>query len=430
MNLTAKICIIGIFLFGAILTQPLVAGSTTFPETVAVGAYPFSSSVRASVSSAFLGIYAPDLTVREFEVRPERARVRFFENRHRLPVGFLPQPDSTRLLIVIPGLGGDAQSGMAGYLAGKAHQWGYNVLTVPSPLSWRFALGASRAAYPGYTPYDVQDLLPLIQKSLKHFKKRFGVTVRSVSVLGYSLGGLHAAHLALQVEEVLGVSLERAVLINSPVDVVESAVIVDEMYRIGEPFSEVHIAHIFGNLMQLFGGVEPKYFVPEYVLFAGLEKSLKLSDRDLTWVIGRLFREDLTGVLYTSQQVKERGVLKTPITWGRRTPRQEEARQYSFQRYMSQVVAPWVASEQPLLTSQGAITQAGLLPLSERFQQDRRFVFFHTADDFLTTTKSMQWALETFGERAIYYDRGGHLGQVWTAEFQTDLAKELGDITK
>ena len=182
--------------------------------------------------------------------------------------------------------------------------------------------------------------------------------------------------------------------------------------------------------MQLFGGVEPKYFVPEDVLFAGLEKSLKLSDRDLTWVIGRLFREDLTGVLYTSQQVKERGVLKTPITWGRRTPRQEEARQYSFQRYMSQVVAPWVASEQPLLTSQGAITQAGLLPLSERFQQDRRFVFFHTADDFLTTTKSMQWALETFGERAIYYDRGGHLGQVWTAEFQTDLAKELGDITK
>jgi hypothetical protein len=97
---------------------------------------------------------------------------------------------------------------------------------------------------------------------------------------------------------------------------------------------------------------------------------------------------------------------------------------------MSEVVAPWVVRRQSASTLDEVITQAGLLPLYERLKQDPRFFFFHTTDDFLTTPTSMRWAQDAFGKRGVYYDRGGHLGQVWTKEFQNDLAKVLGDKNK
>ena len=76
------------------------------------------------------------------------------------------------LLFILPGLGSSPYFGIAPYLANLFHREGFHVVVLPSPMSWNFALSASRSGAPGYAPEDARDLYEVMQKTLKLLRDR------------------------------------------------------------------------------------------------------------------------------------------------------------------------------------------------------------------------------------------------------------------
>jgi hypothetical protein len=89
---------------------------------------------------------------------PGRNEVHLLEGQGTLHARYVPQPGPSPLVFLVPGFGGSAYSGSARYVAQLLSDHGFQVLSLPSPFHWNFALAASRSALPGLTRRDSEDL--------------------------------------------------------------------------------------------------------------------------------------------------------------------------------------------------------------------------------------------------------------------------------
>ena len=64
------------------------------------------------------------------------------------------------------------------------HEKGFHVPVLPSPMSWNFALAASRSGAPGYVPQDARDLYAAMQKTLEVLKTQHGLRITRVDFMG------------------------------------------------------------------------------------------------------------------------------------------------------------------------------------------------------------------------------------------------------
>ncbi len=86
------------------------------------------------------------------------------EGRGDVGLALYRQNRAAPLLFILAGLGSNPYFGVAPYLASLFYKDGSHVVILPSPMSWNFALSASRSGAPGYAPEDARDLYEVMQK--------------------------------------------------------------------------------------------------------------------------------------------------------------------------------------------------------------------------------------------------------------------------
>ena len=91
------------------------------------------------------------------------------------------------------------------------------MVILPSPLSWNFALSASRSGAPGYAPEDARDLYEVMQKTLTVLRDHYSSSPRR-SIFGVSLGALEGAYLSVLDADEGKIGIANYLLINPPVD--------------------------------------------------------------------------------------------------------------------------------------------------------------------------------------------------------------------
>ena len=164
----------------------------------------------------------------------------------RLRAWFSAQSKPAPLAIVISGTGDDGNTAKLSLLRATLYGAGYHVLTLPSPTNPGFIAAASSTGVAGDLMQDSHDLYAAAHEIVAHLPARVRIT--DVDVLGYSLGGAHAAVLKSIDSVEHRLRIHRAVMINPPVSLFAAMNRLDQLFALSVGPGEEGIDRLYRRL--------------------------------------------------------------------------------------------------------------------------------------------------------------------------------------
>jgi hypothetical protein len=388
--------------------------------------YPYTDTYLATTTVALLkdrDRRVPNDTTRylHLDLIPGRNHVYLLEGKGRLRVRFQPQQGPAPLIFLIPGFGGSAYTGSTRYVAQMLVDRGFHVVSLPSPFSWNFTLAASQTGFPGFTEQDSEDLYAAMQAVLRHIREHDRIGVGRIGLIGFSHGALHAGFLSKLDAERNKIGFDTALLVNPPVNLPEALRTIDRLADLEQRFTPSQKDHIetyaFGvgrNALQ--GNIDD----PGY--FADWDRRFRLTEEPIRYLIGKALRVPVGNMLYVIELLKQPGILKTPVSWGYRSARLEEARHYDILDYVRQILVPRLQQTRGREASfQRLARESSLTAIGPALKRNPNVYLMHNADDFLISRNDLNFVEEVFGDRARIYPHGGHLGNLWFPRNRRDL---------
>ena len=378
--------------------------------------YPYHDPYLATVTAAILDD-GPDPRPKSAIVHipglPGRNRLPTLEGRGTLSVLLYRQKQPAPLLFILSGIGANPFFGMATYLARLFYEQGFHVVILPSPMSWNFALSASRSGAPGFAPADARDLYAIMQNSISTLKAQHDVKITEVNFIGLSLGALEGAYLSVIDADERKIGIEKFLLVNPPLDISYALKTLDAwgalQYKLGAEKSKGLIAKAIG-IVQSFS--DDKRDDPAVVdkfakQFAGF------TTEELQFLIAADLQSLLPELVYVTQLIHDQKVLTAARDNLRKRLRQ--ARDLTFMDYSEKIAVPlWKAqASEPQAVAQDFMKRGSLAPIFDRLRGNSKVYFVHNADDCLSEKQSIEAFKEALGEHVTLYPHGGHLGNLW-----------------
>ncbi len=381
--------------------------------------YPYRDPYLATITTAILNADGHTAGLKRqvvhVPVLPDRNRLPTLEGRGDLSVALYRQSRPAPLLFIVSGIGSNPYFGAATYFAGLFHQKGFHVLILPSPMSWNFALAASRSGAPGYVPEDARDLYEAMQKTLEVLKTRHGLRITRVDFMGVSLGALEGAYLSVLDAKERKIGIERYLLANPPADLTYAVKKLDEMDALREKFGR---ARSEGIMLKALALAEP--FTEERRDQPDFEKLVKdfsvFTTEELQFLIAGYLELVLPELVYVSEVILEQRVRTATRTEARK--RIHDAKNFTFTEYSVKIGVPaWRVQTGDAGADLDTFTRQGsLAPILDELRGNPRVHIIHNADDFLAESKSIDELREAMGSRMVVYPYGGHLGNLWYPE--------------
>ncbi len=377
--------------------------------------FPLKNPFLATLTAAANGTKMKYKKV-SIEIREDRRNVPLLEGRHLIAVGLFQQKGPAPVIFTIAGLGGSGTTGTSLMIAEILYKLGYTVITLPNPFSWQYTLGVSESATPGYMARDSKEYYLFMKKVTSYLTKSDGLQASSYSVVGFSLGGLFSTYLAKEDSSKMAFNFKKTVLINPAIDLKYGLQLIDSFYEGGRALSEARKAKV-SDLLITVGSDLINAPLSTQTLRKVMPEVSQFTDNDMKWLIGKAFRETLRDVIYTSQQVHNTGLLKVPATSGRQTMRINEALGFSYYEYINRLVLPTVKNSQV----EELINQTSLYSLQAYIETNPNIYVIENEDDFIVNQNDIQFLKQTFTSRLKLYPHGGHMGNLWYSQNQSDL---------
>ncbi len=378
--------------------------------------FPYRDPYLATITTAVLNAdgHTPGAKrqVVHVPVLPGRNGLPTLEGRGNLSVALYSQRGPAPLMFIVSGIGSNPYFGAATYFAGLFHQRGFHVVILPSPMSWNFALAASRSGAPGYVPEDARDLYVAMQKTLEVLKSRSGLRITRIGFMGVSLGALEGAYLSVLDAKEGKLGIEKYLLANPPADLTFAVKKLDEMDALREKFGR---AKSEGIMLKAMAVAEP--FTEErreHPDFGKLVKGFAVfTNEELQFLIAGYLELVLPELVYVSEVIQEHNAGKVTPPEARK--RIQDAKTFTFSEYSEKIGWPvWKAQTgQPQADLETFTRQGSLAPILGDLRSNPRVYIVHNADDFLADGKSLDELREAMGSRMIVYPYGGHLGNLW-----------------
>jgi hypothetical protein len=395
-------------------------------------AYPYKDPYLATTTVAIMkgrddpsqdgSVHQQSLQVR---VLPHRNDVYLLEGKGRLRIVFYPRDTRAPLIFIIPGLGASAYSGSAGYVADLLVDEGFQVIILPSPFNWNFALAASRSGVPGLTQEDTEDLYSAMQLALAYVKQRYGAQIGPIGVLGLSDGALDAAYIAKLDGARRKLDISAYLLINPPVDLLEAMRKIDRMAGLARSFGAEERRRIDAYAL---GMVTAALHRPEgdpwndQDYFAHWDRRFRLTDEETQYLIGKDLESSVGDVIYVRGLAHPSSLLKTSISDTQRNARFNEAHSYNLSDYANVFIKPRLNPATRAGSSARAIDRRlSLRGVQGTLERNKRIFVMHNVDDFLVSRADLDYLQRILGDRLILYPYGGHLGNLWYSQNKRDL---------
>jgi pimeloyl-ACP methyl ester carboxylesterase len=378
--------------------------------------FPYRDPYLATITTAVLNAdgHTPGAKrqVVHVPVLPGRNGLPTLEGRGDLSVALYSQKRPAPLIFIVSGIGSNPYFGAATYFAGLFHQRGFHVVILPSPMSWNFALAASRSGAPGFVPEDARDLYVAMQKTLEVLKTRSSLRITRIGFMGVSLGALEGAYLSVLDAKEGKLGIEKYLLANPPADLTFAVKKLDEMDALREKFGR---AKSEGIMLKAMAVAEP--FTEERREQPDFGKLVKgfavFTNEELQFLIAGYLELVLPELVYVSEVIQERNAGKVSPPGARK--RIQDAKSFTFSEYSEKIGLPaWRAQTgQPQADLETFTRQGSLAPILGDLRGNPRVYIVHNADDFLADGKSLDELKEAMGSRMVVYPYGGHLGNLW-----------------
>jgi hypothetical protein len=276
---------------------------------------------------------------------------------------------------------------------------------------------------PGHFSSDAQILYQHLETVFSDVLQKYKPNYSEAWFVTYSLGGQYAQDLLKIDDEKRVFNFQQFVMLNPPLDI---SYTIDKYDSINEP-SEKQYRSFRDELIGL--GVE--------LLFVGKEDRAKfykahfpLNDSQSDTIIGGTFKDDLDKVLYVTSLVHpDRDQLFTSRLLGAK-PNQEtlqnEIRKISLNEYFAKFVLPMIPGENSGKISHDVVYSYSLKNNLQTLAADKRIKIVLSKNDPISTSRDIQLFSETFLDRALVFDVGGHCGMYWFPGFADDFKSFLG----
>ena len=424
MNLTGSL---GALLMLTVVSHALAASDT--PTGLAD-----SAALRATVYGTPPQDVAPlpaVVPLQEIDIKLPWARplpaVLWFDRRLR--VWFTAQGKPAPLAIVIAGTGADGNTEKLSLLRATLYGAGYHVLTLPSPTNPGFIAAASSTGVAGDLMQDSRDLYEVAAAIVARLPKKVQIT--EVDVLGYSLGGAHAA-VVKSIDATEGrLKIRRAVMINPPVSLFDSMNRLDRLFAqsIGNGAEGVDLLYrrVFVRLANYYRASD-QVRIEDTNLMAAAGAVLR-SDADFSAAIALTFRLALMNLFYEGDLYAGTGIVSDP----RHPPQPGDPTEAvvqkligkSFSEYFDEVFAPYYLAHRPGATHESLVTASRLAIIGDALRTDADYYAQTNSDDLILDSDELAWLRSTLGARIAVYDHGGHLGNLGDRQQIADMLDML-----
>ena len=389
-------------------------------EVVAPYGYPFADPLEATVigTPEIFGADLPEdipIEVRDVLVFPGRDVPDIFWYTEALRYAISAQPGPAPLVFVLPGTGANFNASKSLILQRALYQAGFHVVSLPSPLHPNFIVSASASRRPGLLPEDAEDIYRLMALIRHHVEYEIAIT--EWHMVGYSLGGTYAAFVAKLDDERHSFGFDKVLLINPPVNLARSARVLDALY-------EEHIPTIaeFNALFNQLTRVLSEFYAPtEQMPFSDdmifeIYRRSPPPDRTLEALIGVAFRFSSINLVFTSDVMTNAGLLVAPgqelALTDSLTPYFKAASQLSFEDYARAILYPYYLRVVPDLTFEQLSELNSLRAIEGYLGEAEKIGLMHNVDDILLTPDEIEYLQDVFGDRAVIFPRGGHVGNL------------------
>lgn len=335
--------------------------------------------------------------------------------QHGLPYALAARSGPAPLVVIIAGTGGNAVSKTTSTLTRVLHASGFHVLALPSPTHPDFIVNASSTGVPGRLAVDARDLYRTIQAAYEDVRDDIEIT--GVRLVGYSLGGWHAAFIAHLAGKDGDVDFERVLLLNPPVSLYRSMTILDRMLvdNIDGGIDGVpeYADRVLSRLSALYAQAgDVGDFSGDFLYAAYLR--LQPQNRDLAALIGVAFRLIAVDVAMAADLVSRHGHIASasaePSWWTPMTPFWPPSARLGFSGYLDDLLLPYYQRREPNLTRDDLVKEASLEKIADTLATDERIRLVTNADDIIYAPGDLDFLTRVFGDRATVFPRGGHCG--------------------
>ncbi|MBO7146869.1 MAG: VacJ family lipoprotein [Lentisphaeria bacterium] len=351
--------------------------------------------------------------------------VKMHEENPSFPYNIWKQEDpAAPLLILLPGIGGHYKAGQLRALAELFYYKGYAVITVSSVFNRQF-MEAAGLHFPGNTAHDAALLRQMLKLVRDDAFRRYELKPQAVHLAGYSMGGLHTLFIADLEKKDPQLGIRRYLALNPPVDLRGALQKFDDFTAMSQYWNKAEFfrkgSDALVKTIYFSSQKQPPLDRTNAKEFNG---ALPLSRRQSAVLAGLSFRLTLRDILLSAKkQNPEWQVLKTPYSWGSRTDLYREIDTFTGMMYAEKCLLPEFRKEKKDLTLDQLNHVAGLEAIGQTLREHPDIRVIHTADDPLLSEKDKEFLSRTLKERMIWFDCGGHLGNMFVKEYQDHLLK-------
>ncbi len=395
--------------------------------------YPFADPYAATV----VGTPSIDRADLPAEVPLEEHELTVFKGRQipdifwyakGLRFGFLPQPHQAPLAFVIGGTGADYDSSKNLVLIRMFQKIGFHVISLPSPLQQNFIVNASTTSVPGLITDDAADLYRVMRLAYAQVKDR--IEVSAFDLVGYSLGGAQAAFVAKLDHEQQAFRFQRVLLINPPVNLANSARILDRLLEDNTPQG---IGTFINQIIGTFIGTAVQEDAPRFTqdFLYTIYKRREPKDESLAAAIGLVFRVISADMVFTTDVMTKSGYITPPrpplTTTDSLTPYAEVALRTSFDDYINDLFLPFFQRRLPGISRADLIYRTSLKSIEGYLARAHKIGLMHNQDDITLADGDIDYLKKVFGARAKIYSKGGHVGNL---DYRDNVADMIDFFTR
>lgn len=389
--------------------------------------YPIAGSYEATImgTPATLMPKLPEtIPTRQLvlDVFPDREKPPIFFYDKGVRCTFAYQKQRAPLVFLIAGAGSSDRSAKLITMMKALYQAGFHVITLPSPSNANFIISASQSRVPGDLIEDSADIYRAMEVAWNQVKGE--IEVSSFYLGGCSLGAAQAAFVAKLDEERRLFNFRKVLMINPPVSLYNSVTRIEDLMK-QIPGGSKKQGVFFNRMLSRFS----QYYrygnfvaINDEFLYAIYTEKL-FSREETAGLIGLTYRINLAGMIFASDVMTGGGYVIPKNRVLRSTDSTFDyflvSSHLSFIDYFNEYLFPYFQKQRPGLTKQMYIDSLSLRSIEEYLKTSPKFGVMTNENDFILTAGELDYLRQLFGERAMIYPRGGHLGNL---EFKENLA--------
>jgi predicted alpha/beta-fold hydrolase len=384
--------------------------------------YPFTDRHVATVLGTppeFAAVVPKDIPTKTANIKmfPERKVPGVLFPMDVLYYSYQRQDGPAPLIFLIAGTGASFKSLKMIDMQRAFYDAGFNVVSLSSPTHPNFIAAGSTSGVPGHLEEDSADLYNVMKAVWQKLQNEMNVT--EFYLTGYSLGAAQSAFVAKLDEQEKAFNFSKVLMINPPVSLYNSVVILDDMLENNIPGGMDNFDEFYQRMIKAFGDAYAHGKHVEFndnFLYEVYKFKKPKDDEPLEALIGISFRISSENMAFTSDVITRAGyVVPKDLELGREAhtvPYVKVLGRLTFVDYFRGIFMPHFQALDPNVTEPEMIQELSLYPIEEYLRNSPKIGLIGNEDDIILRPGEIDYLRDVFGSRATIFPHGGHCGNM------------------